>query len=60
VRILLLDPRVEGQDWEAEFHLKIVEAAGNRVLMRLMINLEEVTDLNSTIRTQGQESSPFQ
>lgn len=31
---------------DAEFHLKIVEAAGNRVLMRLMINLLDLLGEN--------------
>lgn len=33
---------------DAEFHLKIVEAAGNKVLMRLMINLLDLLGENRT------------
>src|SRR5665648_457715 len=42
---------------DAEFHLKIVEAAGNRVLMRLMINLLDLLGENRarTVMVPGRQ-----
>ena len=42
---------------DAEFHLKIVEAAGNRVLMRLMINLLDLLGENRarTLKVPGRQ-----